>query len=100
MKFKAILSQPYYVNYVLNTPMHRDWCNQVKVDALGQSNINAEKLRNFVFPLPSLLEQKEIVEIVSKLLMKEELLEQQISQREEYANQLMQSILKYAFEER
>lgn len=100
VKFKAILSQPYYVNYVLNTPMHRDWCNQVKVDALGQSNINAEKLRNFVFPLPSLLEQKEIVEIVSKLLMKEELLEQQISQRVEYANQLMQSILKDAFEGR
>lgn len=98
VRFKTILSEPYFINYVLNSPMHREWCNQVKVDALGQSNINAEKLRNFIFPLPSISEQKEIVSCVMNLLKKEELLEQQISQREKYSNQLMQSILKDAFE--
>ena len=99
VKFRTILSNPYFVNYVLNSPMHRVWCNAVKTDALGQSNINAEKLKNFILPLPPFVEQQQIVDTVSAMLNNISELEKEISEREEYTNQFMQGILKDAFEE-
>lgn len=97
VRFRIILSNPYFINYVLNSPMHREWCNAMKTDALGQSNINAEKLKKFVLPLPPLAEQQRIVDIVSAGLDNIGELEKQISLREEYTNQLMRSILKENF---
>ncbi len=99
VKFRPIKSSPYFVNIVLNSKTHREWCNEVKVDALGQSNINAEKLKNFITPLPPLAEQKEIVARVEKHLEAITQLETQIATRETTTKQLMQSILKDAFEE-
>lgn len=99
VKFRPINSNPYFVNIVLNSKTHREWCNEVKTDALGQSNINAEKLKNFVAPLPPLTEQKEIVSRVEKLLANVTELEKQITEREEMTKQLMQSIMKDAFRE-
>lgn len=61
--------------------------------------IDRETVLSIKTGLPSIQEQNELIEIVDKNLMKIQELEQQISQREEYANQLMQSILKNAFEE-
>ena len=99
VKFRPIKSNPYFVNIVLNSKTHREWCNEVKVDALGQSNINAEKLKNFITPLPPLAEQKEIVARVEQHLQTITQLEIQIATRETTTKQLMQSILKDAFEE-
>ena len=99
VKFRPIKSNPYFVNIVLNSKTHREWCNEVKADALGQSNINAEKLKNFVTPLPPLAEQKEIVARVEQHLQTVSQLETQIATRETTTKQLMQSILKDAFEE-
>lgn len=99
VKFRPIKSNPYFVNIVLNSKTHREWCNEVKVDALGQSNINAEKLKNFITPLPPLAEQKEIVARVEQHLQTITKLETQIATRETTTKQLMQSILKDAFEE-
>ncbi len=99
VKFRPINSNPYFVNIVLNSKTHREWCNEVKTDALGQSNINAEKLKNFVVPLPPLAEQKEIVRVVESQLAKVDQLENQITEREEMTKQLMQSIMKDAFRE-
>lgn len=100
VRFRPINSNPYFVNIVLNSKTHREWCNEVKTDALGQSNINAEKLKNFVAPLPPLAEQKEIVSRVEQYLQTITLLETQIATRETTTKQLMQSILKDAFERR
>lgn len=99
VKFRPIKSNPYFVNIVLNSKTHREWCNEVKVDALGQSNINAEKLKNFITPLPPLAEQKEIVTRVEQHLQTITQLETQIATRETTTKQLMQSILKDAFGE-
>lgn len=99
VRFRPINSNPYFVNIVLNSKTHREWCNEVKTDALGQSNINAEKLKNFITPLPPLAEQKEIVARVEQHLQTITQLEIQIATRETTTKQLMQSILKDAFEE-
>lgn len=52
---------PDYLNYCLNSPAGRDYCWQVKSDAISQSNINARKLAAFQFKLPPVEEQAEIV---------------------------------------
>lgn len=52
---------PDYLNYCLNSPAGRDYCWQVKSDAISQSNINARKLAAFQFELPPIEEQAEIV---------------------------------------
>ena len=88
---------PEYANFVMNSILHTEWCNGVKTDALGQSNINASKLRMFRFPLPPLLEQKMIVVKVKKLLMLCDRLETSITDNQNHAAQLMQAVLKEAF---
>jgi type I restriction enzyme S subunit len=87
-----------YTNYVMNSQLHRDWCHTIKVDAIGQSNINATKLRSFCFPLPPLAEQKAIVEKVDRLMNIIDQLEQQIKHRKQLAEDLMQTVLREAFE--
>jgi type I restriction enzyme S subunit len=88
----------HYANYVMNSQLHRDWCYVVKIDAIGQSNINATKLRGFPFPLPPLAEQKAIVEKVDRLMNIIEQLEQQIKHRQQLAEDLLQTVLREAFE--
>ncbi len=88
----------HYANYVMNSQLHRDWCYAVKIDAIGQSNINATKLRSFPFPLPPLAEQKAIVEKCDRLMNIIDQLEQQIKHRKQLAEDLMQTVLREAFE--
>ena len=98
VRFKMLgLISPFFTNYLMNSKFHREWCNQVKTDAIGQSNINATKLKDFIFPLPPLAEQQAIVERVDRLLNHINALEQQTTERKHHAEQLMQTVLKEAF---
>ena len=60
-----------YLNYALNTPAAKEYCNNVKTDGVNQSNINAKKIGAFVIPVASMNEQQVIVDIISSLLKKE-----------------------------
>lgn len=66
---------------------------------VGINNINSDEIKALRFPLPPLAEQKEIVKQVEKHLQTVSDLEKQITEREQLTKQLMQSILKDAFEE-
>ena len=68
--------------------------------ATAQKNINLGILETLKIPLPPLAEQKEIVKQVEKHLKTVSYLENQIIEREQLTKQLMQSILKDAFEEK
>lgn len=87
----------HFANFVMNSNFHRNWCNKVKSDALGQSNINATKLRNYLFPLPPIAEQIIIVEKMRNFLLLLDKLEIQIEERKEQSEILMQSVLREAF---
>ena len=62
----------YYLNYVMNSQMAKEYCSVVKSDGVNQSNINAKKLAAFTIPLPTFPEQQEIVRILDKLFEKEQ----------------------------
>ncbi len=66
----------------------------------SMNNLTREQILNFRIPLPPTAEQKEIVARVEQHLQTITQLETQIATREALTKQLMQSILKDAFEER
>ena len=88
-----------YINYLMNSDFHRQWCDEFKTDAIGQSNINATKLKGYRVPLPPLEEQKEIVKKIEKLFTLCDTLEAQIDQSKTNSEALMQVVLREAFEE-
>lgn len=91
----------FFILYMMKSKFLR---SQIEKSSTGSSptmkNISQESIKNYVLPLPSLKEQEEIVKQVEKHLQTISDLENQITEREQLAKQLMQSILKDAFEER
>ena len=59
-----------YLNYVMQTQFYWVYCQNVRSDAIGQSNINAKKLKNFIYPLPPLHEQKRIAKKLNSIFTK------------------------------
>ena len=66
IRVRCILLCPDYINLVMNSSYHRNWCNQVKTDAVNQSNINAQKLSKLLIPIPPYQEQLRIVKEVQR----------------------------------
>lgn len=59
---------PDFVNIWLGSPKGRAWARRVRVDAIGQSNINGTSLGAFTLSLPIRSEQDAIVQQVDHLL--------------------------------
>jgi restriction endonuclease S subunit len=57
-----------FLNYILNTPFARRYSIKVVSLAVGQANINAQKLKTYPVPLPQTMkEQKAIAEALSDM---------------------------------
>ena len=57
-----------YLNVVMNSGYAKSYCNSVKTDGVNQSNINAQKLGNFLVPIPSFGEQYRISSSIADIL--------------------------------
>ncbi len=86
-----------FLNLCLNTIQAREWCNQVKTDGVSQSNINAQKLADFVILTPSITEQQEIVRRVEALFKVADRIEERYKKAKAQTDRLQQSILAKAF---
>lgn len=65
---------------------------------VGQDNISLEQSRDIIIALPPITEQYAIINHVEKFLAMIDELEKQVSEREEQSEQLMQAVLREAFE--
>ncbi len=76
--------------------------NSIKFKSLSRNTaqpfLNMTTIKSFLFILPPLAEQKAIVEKVDKLMNIIDRLEQQIKHRKQLAENLMQTVLRKAFE--
>lgn len=84
---KILLMSPYFVEYATKLSYG------MKMPRLGTNDG-----KKAILPLPPLAEQTEIVRKVESLLAKVSELENQIEKRQEQTKQLVQVILKDAFE--
>ena len=90
-----------YLCIVLNSTYGTKYAkNNISSNGSSAGNYNLGHIRSLRIPLPPLAEQKEIISRVEKLLQIVSNLENQVSEREQLTKQLMQSILKDAFEEK
>ena len=86
-----------YLYYFLKSKT--EWFLKEAARGQGQPNLNTDIIALTILPLPPLAEQKEIVARVEKHLEAITQLETQIATRETLTKQLMQGLLKDAFEE-
>ena len=70
VRLHPILIDSDYLNYIMQSQYYWIYCQNVRSDAIGQSNINAEKLKHFIFPLPPIQEQKRVVNHISYVINK------------------------------
>jgi hypothetical protein len=70
------------------------------IDTANQSNIGVTTIKSCLFPLPPLAEQQRIVAKAQQLQQQLSRLEAQVQQSRQYAQQLLQSVLKEAFEQK
>lgn len=93
---KDVLSGDY-LNYCLNSDFAKKFCQLVKTDGVSQSNINAQKLAKFTFPLPTLTEQQKIVTRLDTLSEKLRTLRELQQSQLEDMKKLEKAYLREAF---
>ena len=96
IRVRCILVCPDYINFVLNSSYHRDWCNSVKTDAVNQSNINAQKLSKHLIPIPPYEEQLRIVAETKIWMNVIDKLEGDVSEFEQVISKIKSKILDLA----
>ncbi|WP_373509800.1 restriction endonuclease subunit S [Thiocapsa sp.] len=90
---KSLLYSPY-LNYVLNAEFSRKHSAKVLSVAVGQANINGQKLKSYPIPLPpSKAEQEAIAEALSDADAFIESLEQLIAKKRQIKQGAMQELL-------
>lgn len=86
-----------YLNYALNTQDAKEYCSAVKTDGVNQSNINAKKIGAYSIPIPSIMEQERIVELLKRFIEKERQAKEAAEQALAQIDTMKKSILARAF---
>ena len=94
------LYSPKYVYDVLQNDVLKEPIFESATGSANQANIGMPALQKWAIPYPPLAEQNEIVARIEKHLETITQLETQIATRETLTKQLMQGLLKDAFEEK
>jgi len=93
------LTTPEYLSIVSNSPYGVRYSkSKISSGGVSAGNYNLGRIRSLKVPLPPLAEQQAIVECVENLLSMVDELEKQVSERKEQSEQLMQAVLREAFE--
>ena len=88
-----------YINYFLMSPIGSAELRK-HIKATAQPSLSMGTIRDIDYPIPPIEEQKVIVERVERILAMVDELEGQVGERKEFARQMMQSVLKEAFNHR
>lgn len=67
-------TNPYYVNFVLNSRIGRLQIDLMSRQILGQANINSEELKEILIPFPSLEKQNQIVSELNDIVKEKQTL--------------------------
>ena len=99
VRLTPIIISSDYLNYVCQTSYYWKYCQSVRSDAIQQSNINAEKLKKFLIPLPPLAVQNAIVAKLEQVLPLVDAYENAVLQKEELKNALPDKVKKAILQE-
>lgn len=86
-----------YLNYYLNSQIAMDYGKTVVTSSVNQANINGAKLKTYPIPLPSLSEQRDIVQQLHSMRAKTKKLEGVYQRKIENLEELKKSLLQKAF---
>ncbi|MCW3162464.1 restriction endonuclease subunit S [Chryseobacterium oryctis] len=76
LKLNTEIVNVHYINYLFNSLIGRSQIDSISRQVLGQANVNAQELQDFVFPIPNLEIQEDIVSEINKIKLKAESLKQ------------------------
>lgn len=97
LDYKSELLSGEYLNFIMNSPEAKTYCNAVKTDGVNQSNISAKKIGEFIIPIPSIDEQEEIVRLLNSFIEKEDEIENAAEQIMSNVEDNKKSLLSKAF---
>lgn len=88
---------PDLAAYYLNSSYGREWITSVVTQTAGQANVNGTKLGELAIPLPPILEQLKIIELISKLHQEHEVRSKSILEGLAHTESQRKNIIKDAF---
>lgn len=95
LKLDTTKANVYFINFLFNSSVGRTQIDMISRQVLGQANVNAQELQEFIFPLPDIKTQESIVLKISEIKNEANALKQKASlNRQEAIRELEQDIFK------
>ena len=88
---------PSWLALCINSPLGRQYIEEVRTQQVGQANVNGTKLKAMSIPLPSIDDQRAILDAVDRFAAMALHLDHDIERERDRASSLRRSILSTAF---
>jgi len=96
IRFKPLINKRYF-RYFLNSPFYWNSISEKKL-GIAVPNVNANRLKSIIIPLPPINEQNRIVEKIEELFSELDKATEDLQKTKEQLKIYRQSVLKAAFE--